>query len=124
MLIRLTSLVCIYKIQKKCCLRARLVSLISTKTKEYIFGRHLCIRSMLCSTYCNVPLRIVIRIQQVVYPHWNFFMPAYSLLLADIISKPYSMCKIPIPDHSTVSEGLFVSLFPSCRIISDHFSLN
>ena len=28
--IRLTSLVCMYKIQKKCCLRARLVSLIST----------------------------------------------------------------------------------------------
>ena len=26
------------KIQKKCCLRARLVSLISTQTKEYILG--------------------------------------------------------------------------------------
>ena len=25
---------------------ARLVSLISTKTKEYFFGRHLCIRSI------------------------------------------------------------------------------
>ena len=30
------------KIQKKCFLRARLVSLISAQTKEYIFGRHLC----------------------------------------------------------------------------------
>ena len=29
-LIRLTSLVCMYKIQKKCCLSARLVSLVST----------------------------------------------------------------------------------------------
>ena len=47
-LIRLTSLVCMYKIQKKCCLKARLVSLISTLTKEYFFGRHLCIRSIGC----------------------------------------------------------------------------
>ena len=45
-LIRLTSLVCMCKIQKKCCLRARLVSLISTYTTEYFFGRHLCIRSI------------------------------------------------------------------------------
>ena len=39
----LTSLVCMDKTQKKCFLRVRLVSLISTETKEYIFGRHLCI---------------------------------------------------------------------------------
>ena len=45
-LIRLTSLVGTDKIQKKCFFRTRLVGLISTKTKEYFVGRHLCIRSM------------------------------------------------------------------------------
>ena len=45
-LISLTSLVSTDKIQKKSSLRTRLVGLISTKTKEYFFRRHLCIRSM------------------------------------------------------------------------------
>ena len=36
-LISLTSLVCMDKRQNKCCLRARLVSLINTSTKEYFF---------------------------------------------------------------------------------------
>ena len=44
-LIRLTSLVSMDKIQKKCCFRTRPVGLISTKTKEYFVRRHLCIRS-------------------------------------------------------------------------------
>ena len=30
----------------------RLVSLISTKTKEYFVGRHLCIRSMYAALFC------------------------------------------------------------------------
>ena len=34
------------KIQKKCYFQTRLVGVISTKTKEYFFGRHLCIRSI------------------------------------------------------------------------------
>ena len=45
-LIRLTSLVNMDKIQKKCSFRTRLVGMISTKTKEYFVGRHLCIRSI------------------------------------------------------------------------------
>ena len=45
-LISLTSLACMDKRQKKCCLRARVVSLINTSTKEYFLGCHLCIRSM------------------------------------------------------------------------------
>ena len=40
--IRLTSLVDMDKIQKKYSFRTRLVGLISMKTKEYFFGRHLC----------------------------------------------------------------------------------
>jgi len=46
MLIRLTSLVGTDKIQKKRSFVMRLVGLISTKTKECFFGRHLCNRSM------------------------------------------------------------------------------
>ena len=45
-LLSLTSLVSTDKIQKKSSFRTRLVGLISTKTKEYFFGRHLCIRSI------------------------------------------------------------------------------
>ena len=45
-LISLTSLVSTDKIQKKSSFRMRLVGLISTKTKEYLFVRHFCIRSM------------------------------------------------------------------------------
>ena len=45
-LIRITNLVSTDKIQKKCSFRMRLVGLISTKTKEYFVGSHLCIRSM------------------------------------------------------------------------------
>ena len=45
-LIRLTSLVSTDKIQTKCSFRTRLVGLISTKTKEYFVGSHLCIRSI------------------------------------------------------------------------------
>ena len=45
-LIRLTSLVCIGQNTKEMLLASEAkVSLISTKTKEYIFGLHLCIRS-------------------------------------------------------------------------------
>ena len=46
-LIRLTSLVIKDKVQKKCSFRTRLVGLISTKTKECFFGRHLCMRSII-----------------------------------------------------------------------------
>ena len=42
-LISLTSLISTDKIRKKSSFRTRLVGLISTKTKEYFFGRHLCI---------------------------------------------------------------------------------
>ena len=41
-----TSLVRTHKIQKKYSFRTRLVGRISTKTKEYFFDRHLCIRSI------------------------------------------------------------------------------
>ena len=44
-LISLTNLVSMDKIQKKSSFRTRLVGLISTRMKEYFFGRHLCIRS-------------------------------------------------------------------------------
>ena len=44
-LVRLPSLICADNIQKECSFRTRLVSLISTKTKEFFFGRLLCIRS-------------------------------------------------------------------------------
>ena len=54
MLIRLTSLVSTDKIQEKCSFRTRLVGLISTKTKEYFVGRHLCIWSMF--THSTYPL--------------------------------------------------------------------
>ena len=40
MLIRLTSLVGMDKMQKKCSFRTRVVGLVSTKTKEYFFGCH------------------------------------------------------------------------------------
>ena len=40
MLIRLTRLVGMDKVQKKCSFRTRLVGLISTKTKEYFFDSH------------------------------------------------------------------------------------
>ena len=43
-LVIVTGLVCTDKIQKKCSFRTRLVGLISTKTKEYLFSRHLRIR--------------------------------------------------------------------------------
>ena len=45
-LIRLTSHVSMDKIQKKCSFRMRLVGLISTKTREYFVGHHLCIRAI------------------------------------------------------------------------------
>ena len=45
-LISLISLVSTDKIQKKSSFTMRLVGLISAKTKEYLFGRHFCIRSM------------------------------------------------------------------------------
>ena len=44
--ISITSLVSTDKIQKKSSFSTRLVGLISTKTKEYFLGRHLCIRSI------------------------------------------------------------------------------
>ena len=56
MLIRLTSLVSKDKILKKCSFRMRLVGLISTKTKEYFVGSHLCIRSIMFEASENVPL--------------------------------------------------------------------
>ena len=47
MLISLTSLVSTDKIQKKSSFRTRLVGLINIKSKEYFFGRHLRILSIL-----------------------------------------------------------------------------
>ena len=48
----------------------RLVSLISTSTKEYFFGRHLCIRSM-CGIYVGLPkgqfLYVITLDQHVIY---------------------------------------------------------
>ena len=50
----------------------RLVSLISTKTKEYFFGRHLCIRSMLSK---DRPLKS----NFVVIPAWHCFVKPLPL---------------------------------------------
>ena len=58
-LISLTSLVCTDRIQKKSCFRTRLVGLISAKTKEYFFGRHLCIRSIMGTRRYGITLRVV-----------------------------------------------------------------
>ena len=55
MLSRLTILVSTDKIQEKCSFRMRLVGLISTKTKKYFFGCHLCINFGLyafCLFFC------------------------------------------------------------------------
>ena len=77
---RLTSLVSTDKIQKKCSFRTRLVGLISTKTKEYFVGRHLCIRSMF--THFTFPL-----IFQDGLLHSKFIFLLHSLLFPLLMSR-------------------------------------
>ena len=55
-LINLTSLVSTDQVQKKSSFRTELVGLISTKTKEYSFGHHFCIRSVNHQNKINTPL--------------------------------------------------------------------
>ena len=62
-LIRLTSLVGMYKIQKKCCLRARLASLISTLSQEPM-RRSLPMHCIIESTFARIVLFLELTLHQ------------------------------------------------------------
>ena len=86
----------------------RLVSLISTKTKEYFFGRHLCIRSIIVIKYYffssrDVKVALVEDVQSCCFSHrWQ---------------KPYVLQAFDIGSYSVNSliQYFVMSILKKCR---------